>query len=52
MALLVCFLGWVAIGGVVAFTSIFTDERPPLSVYTSVWVAGTFFMFLIHAHGG
>lgn len=52
MALLVCFLGWVAIGGVVAFTSIFSHERPPLFVDACVWTAGIVFMFLIHAHGG
>lgn len=52
MALVPCLIGWVLIGGVVAFTSIFTDERPPLSVDTSVWIAGVIFMILIHTHGG
>lgn len=52
MALLVCLLGWVAIGGVVAFTSIFTDERPPLSVDACVWAAGIVLMFLIYTNGG
>lgn len=51
-ALIVCLIGWILIGGVVAFISVFADERPPLSVDTSVWVAGVIFMILIHTHGG
>lgn len=52
MALTTCLVGWVLIGGVVAFTSIISHERPPLFVDTLVWAVGIFFMYLIHAHGG
>ena len=49
-ALIVCLIGWILIGGVVAFISIFNHEYPPLSVDVCVWTAGI--IFLIHAHGG
>lgn len=51
-ALIVCLIGWALIGGIIAFMSILGHERPPLFVDVFVWIAGTFFMFLIHAHGG
>ena len=51
-ALIVCLIGWILIGGVVAFISIFNHEHPPLSVDVCVWTAGIIFMFLIHTHGG
>ena len=51
-ALIVCLIGWVLIGGMVAFVSIFSHERPPLYVDILVWAVGAYFMFLIHAYGG
>ena len=51
-ALIVCIIGWVLIGGIVAFTSIFSNERPPLYIDSFVWAVGIIFMVLIHTHGG
>lgn len=51
-ALIVCLIGWVLIGGIVAFISVFSHESPPLYVDACVWIAGVVFMLLIHAYGG
>lgn len=52
MALVPCLFGWALIGGIIAFISIFSHERPPLFVDVFAWIAGVFFMILIHTHGG
>ena len=51
-ALIVCLIGWALIGGIIAFISVFSHERPPLYIDTLVWVVGAYFMFLIHTYGG
>ena len=51
-SLIICLLGWIVIGGMIAFVSISANERPPLFVDAVVWAVGVYFMFLCYTNGG